>query len=87
MQLLHTALCKDFAEEELRIGSSTTVTTALSAPQYFPVQVQGGKHFITCPVCRQTTQQPFEWIPVSLPHQQLHGAPSSARKGVWVPAE
>ena len=25
---------------------------------HFPVQVQGGKHIITCPVCRQTAKQP-----------------------------
>ena len=29
---------------------------------HFPVQVQGGKHFITCPVCRQTTQQPDKGV-------------------------
>ena len=29
---------------------------------HFPVQVQGGKHFITCPVCRLTTQQPDKGV-------------------------
>ena len=29
---------------------------------HFPVQVQGAKHFITCPVCRQTTQQPDKGV-------------------------
>ena len=29
---------------------------------HFPVQVEGGKHFITCPVCRQTTQQPDKGV-------------------------
>ena len=29
---------------------------------HFPVQVQGGKHFMTCPVCRQTTQQPDKGV-------------------------
>ena len=29
---------------------------------HFPMQVQGGKHFITCPVCRQTTQQPDKGV-------------------------
>ena len=28
----------------------------------FPVEVQGGKHFIPCPVCRQTTQQPDKGV-------------------------
>ena len=29
---------------------------------HFPVQIQGGKHFITCPVCRQTIQQPDKGV-------------------------
>ena len=29
---------------------------------HFPVQVQGGKNFMTCPVCRQTTQQPNKGV-------------------------
>ena len=29
---------------------------------HFPVQVQGGKHFMTCPMCRQTTQQPDKGV-------------------------
>ena len=29
---------------------------------HFPMQVQGGKHFMTCPVCRQTTQQPDKGV-------------------------
>ena len=29
---------------------------------HFPVQVQGGKHLITCPVCRQTIQQPDKGV-------------------------
>ena len=29
---------------------------------HFPVQVQGGKHFMTCPMCRQTTQHPDKGV-------------------------
>ena len=28
----------------------------------FPVDIQGGQHFISCPVCRQTTQLPDKGV-------------------------
>ena len=57
---------------------------------HFPVQVQGGQALYDLPRVppdHTATRQGSEWIPVCLPHQQPPGAPSSAREGVWVPAE